>query len=239
MLRLFALFTAAAVVSPSLGQPGEPKPGEVRKFEIAKDVFMEFCWIPSDECQLGSPNKEPGFMDDELELYRGKFKTNGFWLGKYTVTQGEWQAVMGNNPSEFDGIKDNKAKGMNTKRFPVENVSLNDCQQFLEKINKREGIVKVFGKDGKFVLPHEDQWEYAYYGGKGNKQPFYWGDKLNGTETNSDGELALGTTMKGQFLGRTCSVDFTNNGKYEKHPWGLFHMSGNVYQWCECSVSPK
>jgi formylglycine-generating enzyme required for sulfatase activity len=122
---------------------------------------------------------------------------------------------------------------LNTKHFPVERVSWDDCQQFLEKINMREGIAKVFGKDGKFTLPHEEQWEYACRGGKGNQQPYYWGAKLNGTEANCDGNYPLGTTTKGQYLERTCAVDFTNNGKYKKHPWGLAHMTGNVCQWCE------
>jgi formylglycine-generating enzyme required for sulfatase activity len=169
----------------------------------------------------------------EAESNRPKFKTKGFWLGKYTVTQVEWQAVMGDNPSYFNGTKDNKAKGLNTDRFPVEYVSWQDCRKFLEKINNRNGIAKAFGKDGKFVLPHEDQWEYACRGGKGNKQPYFWGDKLNGTEANCNGNNPFGTSTNGQNLDRPCAVDFTNEGKYEKHAWGLCHMSGNVFQWCD------
>jgi formylglycine-generating enzyme required for sulfatase activity len=239
MSRLLALFGIVAFVSPALCQPSEPKPGEVRKFEIARDVFMEFCWIPPGEAQLGSPKEEQDnvterfYNDDEAESKRGKFKTRGFWLGKYTVTQAEWKAVMGNNPSIFDGTNNNEAKGLDTSRFPVEAVSWDDSKKFLEKVNERGGVAKVFGTDGKFMLPHEDQWEYACRGGKGNKQAFYWGNELNGTQANCNGDYTYGTTTKGQYLGRTCAVDFTNGGKYEKHPWGLCHMSGNVWQWCE------
>jgi len=58
----------------------------------------------------------------------------------------------------------------------------------------------------------------------------YWQSR---TEANCDGNYPFGTPAKGQYLERTCAVDFTNGGKYEKHPWNLCHMSGNVWQWCE------
>lgn len=227
----------------------EPKAGEVRKFEIAKGVEMEFCWIPSGEAQLGSPKAEQDalakdlqarkirengiaqHLNSETEALRGKFKSKGFWLGKYVVTQAEWKAVMGDNPSKFDGIKDNKAKGMVTDRFPVEEVSWNDCQKFLDRVNDRGGAAKAFGKTGKFVLPHEDEWEYACRGGKGNKQAFYFGDELNGTQANCDGSTPFGTATKGDSKQRTTEV-----GSYAKdwpHPWGLCDMHGNVYQWCD------
>jgi len=126
MAFLLALFAIAAFTTPAFCQPSEPKPGEFKRFEIAKDVFMEFCWIPAGEAQLGSPKqereavlqqlieqkyvtdgKEPEWLSAEGESRSPKLKTKGFWLGKYPVTQGEWQAVMGNNPSYFNGTKDN------------------------------------------------------------------------------------------------------------------------------------
>ncbi len=120
---------------------------------------------------------------------------------------------------------------METSRFPVERVSWNDCQNFLKKVNKRIGVENVFGKPGQFKLPHEDQWEYACRGGKGNKQPFYFGNELNGTQANCDGNFPYGTEMKGDYKARTTEV-----GSYSKdwpHPWGLCDMHGNVWQWCE------
>jgi formylglycine-generating enzyme required for sulfatase activity len=233
----------------------EPKAGEEREFEIADGVKMKFCWIPPGEAQLGSPKAERDAvleqlknlidgkaledskalerLSSEAESVRGRFRAKGFWLGKYPVTQEEWKAVMDDNPSYFNGKKDNKAKGLETARFPVEGVSWDDCQKFLEKVNKRDGVQKVFGKSGKFALPHEDQWEYAARGGKGNKQPFYWGDDLNGKQANCNGNHPYLTKTKGLYLERTCAVDFTNDGNYAKHPWGLCHMIGNVWQWCE------
>ena len=258
MTTPFLLVLAAAVVLVTTGMQlvnasrtrvdpeKEPKAGEEREVEIAADVKMKFCWIPSGEAQLGSPKAERDAVKEqdikagqeinpllETEGMRGKFKTKGFWLGKYTVTQDEWAFVMGYAPSEFNGKNDNKAKGLNTDRFPVEQVSWDDCQKFLEKMNDRGGVTEVFGKPGKFVLPHEDQWEYACRGGKGNRRAFFWGDELNGTQANCNGNYPFGTATKGQYLERTCSVDFTNEGKYAPHPWGLCHMLGNVRQWCD------
>lgn len=237
------LFLSFAGVAPFLGilaQPDkargedkkpvdEPKAGEEREFEIAVGVKMKFCWIPAGKATLGSPQEERILND----LYEDEhsYTTKGFWLGKYQVTQAEWKAVMGDNPSEFDGKKDNNAKGMDTSQFPVESVSWDECQKFLEKVNKRIGIEKVFGKTGKFVLPHEDQWEYACRGGKGNKQAFYFGNELNGTQANCDGNAPFGTDKKGDYKGRTTEV-----GSYAKdwpHPWGLCDMHGNVWQWCD------
>jgi formylglycine-generating enzyme required for sulfatase activity len=235
----------------------EFKPGEEREFEIAQGVKMKFCWIPGGEAQLGSTKDErdevlkqlieakavtdgkvPDWLESEGENNRHKFKTRGFWLGKYPVTQEEWQVVMGDNPSYFrlDGIGMGSLEYhriKNTSRFPVEMVSWDDCQRFLQKLNKGSSI-KKFDKPGFFVLPHEDQWEYACRAGKGNKQPFFWGNDLNGTQANcAKGRYPSGEDSQGKSLGLTCSVDFTNGGNYKVHPWGLCHITGNVWQWCD------
>jgi formylglycine-generating enzyme required for sulfatase activity len=225
--------------------PAQPKPGEVVEVEIAKGVKMKFCWIPAGKAQLGSPKSEQDYvtktffegkrleiLDREAESKRGEFTTKGFWLGKYAVTQEQWEAVMGNNPSYFSKQGDGKDKvqGMDTSRFPVERVSWNDCQVLMKKLNEKVTIPAALG-ESEFALPHEDQWEYACRGGKGNKQPFYFGDELNGTQANCHGEYPYGMTTKGAYLERTTEV-----GSYEKvapHPWGLCDMSGNVLQWCE------
>jgi formylglycine-generating enzyme required for sulfatase activity len=154
-------------------------------------------------------------------------------------------AVMESNPSDFDGKKDNKAKGMDTSRFPVENVGWDDIcgkgakdgeslpESFLGKLNARPGARTAFGKPGKFVLPHEDEWEYACRGGRGNKQAFYWGNELDGSQANCDGTIAYNAPNTMNDLQRTCAVEYDNDGKYPKHPWGLKHMHGNVFEWCQ------
>lgn len=207
----------------------DPKPGEVVEVEIAKDLKMKFCWIPAGTATLGSPESEKERRAEEDEH---EFKTKGFWMGKYEVTQAEWTAIMGKNPSNFvpsertiksAGIKD-------TSRFPVEQISWNDCKEFVKKLNESAKLPPAIGK-GKFGLPHEDEWEYACRGGKGNKQPFYFGGELNGTQANCKGSSPYGTTKMGPDVERTTEV-----GSYEKiapHPWGLCDIHGNVWEWCE------
>ncbi len=203
---------------------GGAKPGEEREIEIARGVKMQFCWVPAGEAQLGSPKDErdyanktfnsgepPSYVDAEAEAARGKFRTKGFWLGKYEVTQREWEGVMGNNPSHFRGL-----------RLPVENVSWNDCQGFVKNCRVDNLIPR---------LPHEDEWEYACRGGKGNNLAFYWGNELNGDKANCVGNKPYGKAANGDFLQRTTLV-----GSYEKvapHPWGLCDMHGNVWEWSD------
>jgi formylglycine-generating enzyme required for sulfatase activity len=227
----------------------EPKPGDEVTVEIADGVKMVFCWIPPGEVKLGSQKEERAEvlklidkndqtelkkrLESEAETVRGTFKNRGFWLGKFPVTQREYESLIGINPSHFnpeeaiiqkDGIRD-------TSHFPVDSVSWFDCQRFIKKLNSRDGALNAFGKRGKFVLPHEDQWEYACRGDLGNKRAFYWGDELNGNLANCAGTFPYGTEKKGPYLVRTSKV-----GAYAStapHPWGLCDMSGNIYQWCE------
>jgi len=234
------------------GSSGERKPGEVVEVDIAPGVKMKYCWIPPGEAQLGSTKaerqellklitegKEPAWWQAEAEEVRGKYTTKGYWLGKYAVTQGEWSAMMdGKNPSWFVPTQDQMKKAgiKDTRRFPVEQVSWNDCQELIEKLNASAKVPAALGK-GKFCLPHEDEWEYAARSGKGNKQRFYFGDELNVKQANCNGNFPYGTATKGPYLGRTTAV-----GSYEKaapHPWGLCDMSGNVWQWCENKSDDK
>jgi formylglycine-generating enzyme required for sulfatase activity len=218
--------------------PNEPKGGEEREFEIAAGVKMKFCWIPAGKATLGSPQDEIARVSNEQEH---DYETKGFWMGKYPVTQREWKAVIGTNPSSFQpggyNKKELQKEGIqDSSQFPVEEVSWDTiCKEggFLEKMNKREGVTKVFGRAGKFVLPHENEWEYACRGGNGNKQPFYWGTELNGTQANCVGTEPYGTATKGPYLQRPTPV-----GSYAEkfpHPWGLCDMHGNVWQLCENS----
>ena len=144
------------------------------------------------------------------------------------MTQAEWAAVMGTNLSWFRSDNEGaKVRGLNTSRFPVENVNWDECQQLLRIVNAR------VDKPISLRLPHEDQWEYACRGGLGNTRPFYFGSVLNGSQANTKGSSPYGTTDSGPDLDRPCAVDDTGNGKYEPHPWGLMHMHGNVWEWCD------
>ena len=222
-----------------------PKAGQEATWEIAPNVKMTFCWIPPGVVQLGAWKQEqielarimPGgkrqdWMDAESEQSRPIYKSIGFWLGKYEVTQAEWEGVMGANPSAFDGKKANKAKGQNTSRFPVDSVSWDDCQDFFKKVNEHTGVIeKALGTRVRLNLPHENEWEYACRGGKGNGWPFHFGAVLDGKQANCNGTVPWGVAAAGPSLGRTATV-----GSYAKdypHPWGLADMHGNIAEWCE------
>jgi formylglycine-generating enzyme required for sulfatase activity len=202
---------------------------------------MVFCYVPAGKAKLGSTkaeraavvkaigdDREPGWLRAEGEEARGAFETKGFWLGKYEVTRDEWMAVVGENPG---GKPQNPVKGVDAGRLPAEPVSWNESQKFLGVVNKRAGAAAVFGRAGQFCLPHEDEWEYACRGGKGNERAFYWGGELNGTQANCHGYFPFGTDKKGPSPSRPTPV-----GSYAKdwpHPWGLCDMHGNLWEWCE------
>jgi len=123
------------------------------------------------------------------------------------VTQEQWQAVMGNNPSHFKG----------EKNLPVERVSWEDCQDFIKKLRE---------KDQKpYRLPTEAEWEYACRAG--TTTPFYFGSSLAQDQANCSSGIAnsLGRLF---FTGKTTPVC-----NYPPNAWGLHDMHGNLWEWCQ------
>lgn len=121
---------------------------------------MEFALIPAGEFMMGSPDDEVDIYHTECPQHKVTIK-NPFYLGKYPITQKEWIAVMGNNPSSFKGDD-----------LPVESVSWDDVQEFIKKLNKMEGT-------DKYCLPSEAEWEYACRAGTTTRYSFDDESKLN------------------------------------------------------------
>ena len=105
-------------------------------------IGMKFVWIPPGSFMMGSPKKEVARVKGEIQ-HKVTF-TKGFYMGVYTVTQEQWQAVMGNNPSWFKGEKNPKGE----KNLPVEMVSWEDCQAFLKKMRKKKGCLSLANRSG-------------------------------------------------------------------------------------------
>ena len=134
----------ATLVPPDGGPSGEPAVGAT----WTNALGMEFVGVPAGTFVMGSPEGEEGRFNDEGPQ-REVTLSRGFWMGKHEVTQGEWEAVMGRNPSEFTACG---------AECPVESVSWNEVQEFMGRLNEREAAA---GSAARYRLPTEAEWEYA------------------------------------------------------------------------------
>ena len=180
------------------------KAGMIKTITLPGGAEMELVWCPPGEFTMGSPQTEEG--RSVYETQHCVRLTNGFWMGKYPVTQRQWKSVMGRCQSHFKGDD-----------LPVESVSWNDIQAFIKKVNE------AFRYGAR--LPTEAEWEYACRAGTATA--YSWGNALNGDKANCAGTKPYGTSKRGPYLKKTSPV-----GKYGANPWGLYDMHGNVYEWC-------
>jgi formylglycine-generating enzyme required for sulfatase activity len=213
-----ALSGLLAAVGNTRAEPPAPKDGPLgMKFVPLPKATFYMGW----NGQMGSAQKTKIKEDFEIAIH--------------TVTQEQWEKVMGKNPSIFsregkekDKVKDIKNEEL--KQFPVENVSWNDAQEFIKKLNEKE-------VNGGYVyrLPSEAEWEYACRGGATSEEEcsfrFYLEkptNDLSSKQANFNGGDPAGKAEEGPFLRRTAKV-----GSYAPNKLGLYDMHGNVWQWCE------
>ena len=181
--------------------------GACRKLTLPGGVKMEMIYVAPGSFMMGSPKSEDGDSD---ETQHRVTLTKGYWLGKYEVTQRQWESMMGDNPSRFQS--DNR---------PVENVSWTDCQRFITQVD----ALTRSQLGGEARLPTEAEWEYACRAG--TTTAYSWGNALNGDKANCDGSHPYGTTTKGR-----CRKSTSNVGSYSPNAWGFYDMHGNVHEWC-------
>ncbi|PID73160.1 MAG: hypothetical protein CSB33_05020 [Desulfobacterales bacterium] len=173
---------------------------------FVNDLGMKFVYIPPGTFVMGSPETEARRKDDETPH---KVTLSAGWYMQTTeVTQGQWQAVMGSNPSAFAECGEN---------CPVENVSWIDVQNFIAKLN-------ALDRRSQYRLPTEAEWEYACRAGK--KTRYFWGDETDCRKANF-ANSPLADECKGVSPGKPSPV-----GAYPANPWGLHDMHGNVWEWC-------
>jgi formylglycine-generating enzyme required for sulfatase activity len=164
---------------------------------LHNDIGMQFVLIPAGEFLMGSNDREAD--DDEKPVHRVRI-SRPYYLGIYEVTQAEWEAVMGQNPSRFKG-----------RDRPVEQVSWDDVQAFIQRLNAREG-------HSKYRLPTEAEWEYAARAGTTTAYSF-------GDEARQLGAYAWYDDNAG---GQTHAV-----GGKRPNGWSLYDMHGNVWEWVQ------
>lgn len=173
---------------------------------FTNSIGMKFVWIPPGSFMMGSPKeeKERGANETQHKVTL----TKGFYMSIYTVTQEQWQALMGNNPSEIN----------DEKNLPVDTVSWNDCQEFIKKLQEKD--------KRPYRLPTEAEWEYACRAG--TTTPFFFGDTISTDQANFNGSVIYGNGKKGKNREKTTPV-----GTFPPNAWGLYDMHGNVWQWCQ------
>ncbi len=191
------------------------------------DLMMTFVHLPKGTFYMGWDGMKKGTKTEIKE---------DFEIAAHTVTQGQWQAVMNDNPSWFSRkgggsgfVKDISDEEL--KLLPVEQVSWNDALTFIKKLNERE---KKRGGEWLYRLPLDTEWEYACRGGATSEKEcsyhFYFAkptNDLSSEQANFDGDFPYGNAPKGQKLQRTARV-----GAYPPNKLGLYAMHGNVWQWC-------
>jgi formylglycine-generating enzyme required for sulfatase activity len=210
---LAALANQKTIVIPTPTNPPKPpaninvniNPQSSFTEDLGKGIKLEMIAIPGGTFWMGSPANEAERDSDEGPQHQ--VTVPSFFMGKYPLTQAQYQAIMGHNPSYFIG-----------NNRPVENVSWDDAVRFCQKLSQRTGK--------NYRLPSEAEWEYACRAG--TKTPFSFGDNITTDLVNYDGTYPYKSAPKGKYREQTTDV-----GTFPPNAFGLYDMHGNVWEWCE------
>ena len=218
--------------------------GRFRRFDVTADETvrvpirlvtdeisgMNFMELPPGRFTMGSAASETGRNDDEA--LHDVTITRPFYLAQFEVTQQEWRAVMGTSPSTF------KECG---PKCPVESVTYEEVQQFIEKLNAKRPQDKTAGPSLRYRLPTEAEWEYACRAG--TTGPFSTGENLTATQANFNGRYPYpSSTAASGGQGPADKNDYRQKpapvGSFQLNPWGLADMHGNVWEWTSDWYAP-
>ncbi len=172
-----------------------------REVELPDGGLMTFSFIPPSSFLMGG-----NVNDDEKPVHKVTL-TKGFFMGVFPVSQAEWIAVMGSEPSRFKGAN-----------LPVEQVSWDECQEFCKSLTKAKGR-------GSVSLPTEAEWEYACRAGTTSE--YHYGDAITPDLVNYNGKHSWNGSSKGKYREST-----TVDGVFSVNAWGVYDVHGNVWEWC-------
>jgi formylglycine-generating enzyme required for sulfatase activity len=236
MKKQIKIFTVIFLMSAAAVCPQAQEEFALEVVPVLSSISANMIRIQGGTFTMGSPANEPERRDDETQH---QVTVNGFYMGKYQVTQREYQEVRGTNPSFFKG--DN---------LPVEHVSWYDAVEYCNKLSQIEGLTPAYTIDKSrsdinningnddvrwlvtwnrnadgYRLPTEAEWEYACRAG--TKTPFYTGNNITTDNANYDGNYPYNNNSNGIYRRET-----TKAGSFKANPWGLYDMHGNVWDWC-------
>jgi formylglycine-generating enzyme required for sulfatase activity len=181
--------------------------------DLGQDVCLEMVAIPGGRFQMGAPKTEAESYDTERPQHQ--VAVEPFLMGKYPVTQAQWQTVaalpkvkvdLQPDPAHFKG-----------KNRPVEQVSWNEAVEFCDRLSRKTGKL--------YRLSSEAEWEYACRAG--TTTPFHFGETLTPDLSNYDGSYTYSNGPKGRYREQTTDV-----GSFSPNAFGLHDMHGNVWEWC-------
>jgi formylglycine-generating enzyme required for sulfatase activity len=184
-------------------QLGSGEPGMKFRLPLGRDVYLDFCYISPGQMKLGSTSEEGALRSTEQR--NEVVFDHHFWMGKTQVTQTQYKFIMNRQPSTFSGPE-----------HPVENVTWEDAQEFVDRLNERKSLPNGWS----FTLPTEVQWEYACKAG---------------IDTDfSGGSLDEVGWYSANAKSSTHQVAFK-----KPNLWGLHDMHGNVWEWCSDWFTPQ
>ena len=185
-----------------------PALGQELTVDLPGGATIEFVRIEPGTFRMGSPSSEVGRDDDECPQHEVTI-SQGFYLGKYEVTQGQWEAVMGTTPWSGEGYV------QANPNHPAVYVSWSDAQEYIAKLNTAAGV-------NIYRLPTEAEWEYSCRAGTTTRWSF------------GEGESQLGEYAWYRDNAWDIGEKYAHAvGTKLPNPWGLYDMHGNVWEWCE------